>query len=431
MSKEMRFSLNFSSNADKVLSEFVKGVKDAKKEAEATAVSTGRGPVPRAWKSGLLPGGMSPSELYMGGMGSAASGVLRAPSGSGTGAPQPTGLLGAGLAAGAAAASFLMLGKVMKDMVQQSKIANTLQKSVNKSMGLLVDLVLLPFLPVLTFGIIQLYTAILGFNNWWQTVWNTIKKEGLFGLIKLGLDWVWGKVDEWIQNLIKWFFGPETPAQKAIDVVIGLATVAGGFFAWLGDKVIGAVIDFIFGQGTMDKVKTVTLNLALGFLGDPAGWLAYAVGYVFGATLHVLKDVLTLTLSIINGTIKSVWDFAVWIWDVLTGKTKVDVLEFIISLIPKDPTGMLWSFVKWAMAGGAGLISKFLEGGVAGYNAVPDTTSYNTATSSKASSSSAMAAAVGASSSRGATYNFYGYDDKSLQNKVKGILRQEGARYNL
>jgi len=85
------------------------------------------------------------------------------------------GILG-GLAAGGAAGGVLVLADVIKDLTKQSKILTTVQDTVGKALGTLVDLVLLPFLPILIFGLLYLYTAIM----WVGKIWNDwISKSGV------------------------------------------------------------------------------------------------------------------------------------------------------------------------------------------------------------------------------------------------------------
>jgi hypothetical protein len=84
------------------------------------------------------------------------------PSGGGGGAGGSA--VGMGAMAGMAAAGVLLLVKALKDALAQSKIANAFLGTLSKLLGLLIDVVLLPFLPlligvllVLTTGIMTLY----------------------------------------------------------------------------------------------------------------------------------------------------------------------------------------------------------------------------------------------------------------------------------
>ena len=136
------------------------------KESSSSSSSSGRGAdIPRGWKSGRLPGGMSPSDLYMGGQaGSVAKGIMRAPSGGGGGGGMAN-ALGLGAVAGMAAAGIMLLVKVLKDALSQSKIASAFANTLNKLLGLLIDVILLPFLPILIIVILGLTSGILALHN--------------------------------------------------------------------------------------------------------------------------------------------------------------------------------------------------------------------------------------------------------------------------
>ena len=54
-----------------------------------------------------------------------------------------------------------ILIKTMSDAVRNSKILSTFLSSITKALGLLIDLILLPFLPLLVWAIVSLYKAIL------------------------------------------------------------------------------------------------------------------------------------------------------------------------------------------------------------------------------------------------------------------------------
>jgi hypothetical protein len=65
-------------------------------------------------------------------------------------------------------ATGILLADAIKKMLKQSKIASTFLDHLSKAIGLLVDLILLPFLPLLIVALITLYTAIINFGKWWN-----------------------------------------------------------------------------------------------------------------------------------------------------------------------------------------------------------------------------------------------------------------------
>ena len=80
------------------------------------------------------------------------------PSGVGASAGSAAGM---GAMAGMAAAGVLLLVKALKDTVAQSKIASGFLGTLSKLMGLLIDVVLLPFLPILVVVLLALSSGIM------------------------------------------------------------------------------------------------------------------------------------------------------------------------------------------------------------------------------------------------------------------------------
>jgi hypothetical protein len=67
----------------------------------------------------------------------------------------------------AIAIGLVILTAAIHKAVSQSKIIGVIVSSISKALGLLIDLILLPFLPIITWGIIQLYNSIMEWNKWW------------------------------------------------------------------------------------------------------------------------------------------------------------------------------------------------------------------------------------------------------------------------
>ena len=178
-----------------------------------------------------------------------------------TGGSRIGGALAAGGAAGLTAGVVIALTDAITDATKHSKILSTFMDTVGNALGLLVDLILLPFLPLLVWGMLSLYSAITGFGKDWGDAWNTLKTEGLIGLIKLKLGDLLEGLENWYQNFIKWLFGSETPGNKIVDIVFGIKSLLGGIFAFLSEKLIAAVIDFLFGQGSYNKGKQIVMDI--------------------------------------------------------------------------------------------------------------------------------------------------------------------------
>jgi hypothetical protein len=73
----------------------------------------------------------------------------------------------AGGVAGIAAGATLALVDALKESAKQSQILNMVTGTIAKALGLLIDLILLPFLPILVWGIVNLFRVILWLGNLW------------------------------------------------------------------------------------------------------------------------------------------------------------------------------------------------------------------------------------------------------------------------
>jgi len=161
------------------------------------------------------------------------------------------GLLGAGGAAGLAAAGIMKLADIIGDAIAQSKILTTVFGTIGKALGLLIDVILLPFLPILTTGIIWLFQGIMAFHRLWQSLdWKETLRiigdgmtslgatmaKGIGGILKLGLEFLSGKLG-W--DILAWIYNA---FMIGTGVVINLAFSAAGrvyeFLKWLWDTIV-------------------------------------------------------------------------------------------------------------------------------------------------------------------------------------------------
>ena len=91
-----------------------------------------------------------------------------------TGGGKGGGMMGAGVAGGMAAGGIMALVDIIGDAVSNSKILTTVLGTIGQALGLLIDVILLPFLPILITGIIWLYQGIMQFYK----LWNSVKTLG-------------------------------------------------------------------------------------------------------------------------------------------------------------------------------------------------------------------------------------------------------------
>jgi len=78
-----------------------------------------------------------------------------------------------GIAAGVAAGGTLALIDAIGSLIKQSKILSMFTETVGKAMGLLIDLILLPFLPIITWVLIRLFQVIMLFHKLWDSTMKT------------------------------------------------------------------------------------------------------------------------------------------------------------------------------------------------------------------------------------------------------------------
>lgn len=68
--------------------------------------------------------------------------------------------------------------KVLEVGIKNSKIMQTVQQTIAKALGLLVDLILLPFLPLIVWALIKLFQAVVALGKAWDSF---VKATGLGG----------------------------------------------------------------------------------------------------------------------------------------------------------------------------------------------------------------------------------------------------------
>jgi hypothetical protein len=135
------------------------------------------------------------------------------------------GVLGAGIAAGGVAGGIMILADVIKNLTKESKILATVQDTVGKALGLLVDLVLLPFLPLIVWALVYLYTAIM----WLGKTWNDY-------IAKLGL----GPSIEKVLNPPK----ESTPLSRTLDFISLINELVKAWNDGMKRLIIGTILFF-------------------------------------------------------------------------------------------------------------------------------------------------------------------------------------------
>jgi hypothetical protein len=200
--------------------------------------------------------------------------------------------------------------KVIKEFVKNSRVYNTLMGTLGKAMGLLVDVILLPFVPLFVWVLVGIFKIIMLFYKIWKELWDGkgiqtiaewLKKvakyiaDGIGGLFKLGIEfltdvadkifqfliWVWenGKlalefVVAAVTGFLKWLWDTFSEAGKAVSLAIGfIVDTISDFLGWLWDVAMG-IGNFI------------TMNINDGSIGE---WIKKIIDFA-GKVLTITVD---------------------------------------------------------------------------------------------------------------------------------------------
>lgn len=361
---------------------------------------------------------------------------------------QPTNFQKIGLAMMTPATTAMKgLTAVLEVGLKNSKIVQTVTKKIGEALGLLVDLILLPFLPILIWGIINLFKAVLWLGDIWK---NMIKQLGM----PLSLTILAGAA------LLAFLSAKVISA--TVDLAIAKASMA--LYAWLmaggAGTLITAGVNFVVGAiaGLVGLVGTFILWLeglfAAGGVSAVLGiTIAVALGAAVGAVMVWFLQLFGV-FTAISDLGKSFRDHAAEWFNSLPGPIQkvVEGLQFvlgllanIINLIPgmniltkEKMSGMIasgtfspevlknlrgkygeteagYSGGKYTVGGKE--VMEFAEGGM-----VPGT-------------GAKLAVLHGGETvlppgKGGITLNFYGYQDDAFIRKVRDIIRSDATRYS-
>ena len=191
----------------------------------------------------------------------------------------------AGAVAGGVAAGIMILADAIKEATQQSKILTTIQETVGKALGLLVDVILIPFLPVIVWAIVNLYNSIMGFKNWWDKGF-----EGIFALgvtLSAGFD----EFQKQVFGFIKWLFMDNMGMEMNANGSINIKAQLGESLQWIYDNI------WVPGKKSWD----MDFNAAIKTVSEFLDWL-------WGVT----KEEYTLLKMSILTTLDNFWT---WLWE--------------------------------------------------------------------------------------------------------------------
>jgi hypothetical protein len=296
------------------------------------------------------------------------------------------------------------LTAILDEMVDNSKIIAAVDKIIGDILGLLVDLILLPFLPIIIYALMGVLQGVLWFGKLWGDAVNGVFKDvskglsdlkdalakGIDGLIKLSIAFV-DDVASVAWAILKWFYNAGKWTGK-VSMEVGASF--GG--------VVGDILMWFYNAGKWTGKASFELGASFGgWVGDVLNWFYNAGKWTAKASIDIgatfggwVGDVLRWLSSFNNGVIKLTMDIVGSATSAAT-TSGGDVLGAL-----KNIPGLGW------LDTGGTVSQTGLAVVHAGETVVPN-------------------------GAGGNTYNFYGYDDVSLQSKVKNILRQQGSQYQL
>ncbi len=215
------------------------------------------------------------------------------------------GIMSAGIEGGMAAAGVIALVKVIGDAISNSKILTTVLGTIGQALGLLIDVILLPFLPILITGIIWLYQGIMQFYKLWSTTVKTLGDALNKLTAALGTSSV-GGIGSTAAGLALGG-GLITTVVAAILTGLGAAILASPALAALALVVVGALTAAIILVLTPLAYK----------LGQVVGKMVYDAGYQFGGLVvsagkafgTFLSGIPTTISNALNGIWKTISDF--------------------------------------------------------------------------------------------------------------------------
>jgi hypothetical protein len=230
------------------------------------------------------------------------------------------------------------LTQVLREMLAHSRIMQALDQIIGQTLGLLVDLVLLPFLPILIWVLKGILTEVIAFGKWWNEFWKGDGKEllaalktiaGFAGdLIKMAIEFSFKPLGAFIDlgiNFLKWLWGASTGAiDTAIDVAMNAAGAVYDFLVWLWGiattaagiaidalfkipGMVGDLLNWLWGLGT--GLGTFAAELAMNIPEPVKGILDWLMGIAGG--------IVSFTLDIAKSVTESVNPAVDWIKDIL------------------------------------------------------------------------------------------------------------------
>lgn len=140
-------------------------------------------------------------------------------------------------------ASIFSLAAIFMTAIANSKIIAMLSQTIGKALGLLVDVILMPFLPIFMILLVALFKGIMEFYKFWKGIISpsVIKAiEDIGSVLKLGLQGLFDltlgaaiTAGEDIWNFLKWLWGVITSSNGTADFVVNLLNTDNPTLNWI------------------------------------------------------------------------------------------------------------------------------------------------------------------------------------------------------
>ena len=165
------------------------------------------------------------------------------------------------------------LTTVIKMFTSNSKIMNTLLATLGKAMGLLVDVILLPFMPIFIFVLMGLFKNIMKFYALWKEIWDAKAIQDVVKWLKKWADYTnagfllamfvsaSAALGAWIWDILKWIY--DSAGKINLEFIAATAT---GFLKWVYENLYN-----------LGKAIVVPLEFAASKVAEFIMWVWYMI----------------------------------------------------------------------------------------------------------------------------------------------------------
>ena len=213
------------------------------------------------------------------------------------------GALGAGMAGGMAAGGIMALVQIIGEAISNSKILMTVLGTIGQALGLLIDVILLPFLPILTTGIIWLFQGIMLFHKLWSGIWSAKTFQNLVKGIEAVSSFLAKGISSYLNTQMKFIGEGADMVWGVLKWIYDLATSNGiaGLAITIALGPVGLLLNWLWNCIKDNETVKFTINFILGAAGDVLTWLMNAV-------TNGIKIALEFTNSTVSAATKGVQD---------------------------------------------------------------------------------------------------------------------------